>query len=129
VTYVVDTHSLIWFLEGNPRLSVAALTALRDPSAHIVIPTIVLAEINFLHARQRLTTDLATVLAHVAGSAHTEFHVLDGLVAQHLPAALNIHDGIIVATALVRRDVLNETTALITKDAQITASGLIQVVW
>lgn len=129
MTYVADTHSLIWFLEGNARLSTAALTALRDPSARIIIPTMVLAEINFLHTRGRLTTDLASVLAHVAGSAQSEFHVLDEIVARHLPAALNIHDGIIVATAIVRRDVMGETTAVITKDAQIIASGLVQIVW
>jgi PIN domain nuclease of toxin-antitoxin system len=29
--YVVDTHALIWFLEGNPRLGAAAKTVLMDP--------------------------------------------------------------------------------------------------
>jgi PIN domain nuclease of toxin-antitoxin system len=59
MTDVVDTHALVWFLEKNPRLSTAARNALRDPSAKIVVPTIVLAEIHFLHARGRIATDLA----------------------------------------------------------------------
>ena len=35
-----------------------------------------------------------------------------------------VHDAIIVAAALVLRDMVNERTADVTKDADITASGL-----
>jgi PIN domain nuclease of toxin-antitoxin system len=52
MTYVVDTHALVWFLEGNPRPSIAARNALIDATAQVVVPTIVLEEITFLH-RQR----------------------------------------------------------------------------
>jgi len=54
---------------------------------------------------------------------------LDGPVVERLPTTLNIHDAIIVATGLVFRDVLSESTAVVTKDADITASGLINVLW
>jgi PIN domain nuclease of toxin-antitoxin system len=49
-THVVDTHALVWFLEADSQLSQPARTALQDPAAHLVIPTIVLAEITFLYA-------------------------------------------------------------------------------
>ena len=42
--YVVDTHTLIWFLEENPRLSSQVKTILQDPESELVIPIIVLAE-------------------------------------------------------------------------------------
>ena len=42
---------------------------------------------------------------------------------------LDIHDAIIVATAKVFRDVLGEEVRIITKNAQIAASGLIPIVW
>ena len=42
---------------------------------------------------------------------------------------LDIHDAIIVATAIVYRDVLDEDVALITKDSEITDSHLIPIVW
>jgi hypothetical protein len=45
-----------------------------------------------------------------------------------LPTTLNIHDAIIVGTALVHRDLLGEQVALITRDPEITASGLVPVV-
>jgi len=38
-------------------------------------------------------------------------------VVERLPTILNIHYAIIVATALVFRDVLSESTAVVTKDA------------
>lgn len=48
MTYVVDTHALIWHLEAGPRLSEAARKILTDPQSQLVIPTIVLAEMAFL---------------------------------------------------------------------------------
>ncbi len=70
MTYVVDTHALVWFLEGNTRLSTAGRNALTDRTAQMVIPTIVLAEIAFLYARHRIAIDLPRVLARVTGAAN-----------------------------------------------------------
>jgi hypothetical protein len=55
-------------------------------------------------------------------------------VVERLRTTLNIHAAIIVATALVFRDMLSERTAVVTpavvtKDADITASGLVDVLW
>jgi PIN domain nuclease of toxin-antitoxin system len=129
MTYVVDTHALIWFLEGSSRLSMAAQNALIDRTVQVVVPTIVLSEITFLYARHRIAIDLPHVLAHMASAANCLVYPLDGAVVERLPTTLNIHDAIIVATALVFRDVLSENTAVVTKDADITASGLINVLW
>jgi len=129
VTYVVDTHSLVWFLERNPRLGSHARDALRDPAAELVIPTIVLAEVAFLYARQRIAIDLPGVLAHIASAPNCAIYPLDEAVVERLPTTLDIHDAVIVATAIVLRDALGRRTALITKDTAIEASGLVEVVW
>jgi PIN domain nuclease of toxin-antitoxin system len=129
MTYVIDTHPLVWFLDGSPRLSQTAGDALRDPTAQVVIPAIVLAEIKFLHGRGRIRVDLPSLLGHVTASSNLRIHPLDETVAERLPTTLNIHDGLIVATALTLRDVLSETVAVITKDAEIVASGLVAVIW
>jgi PIN domain nuclease of toxin-antitoxin system len=129
MTYVVDMHAPVWFLESSPRLSTAAQNALTDRTTQVVVPTIVLAEITFLYARQRITIDLPHVLTHIASAANCLVYPLDGTVAERLPTTLNIHDAVIVATALVFRDVLHESTAVVTQDADITASGLIAVLW
>jgi hypothetical protein len=54
---------------------------------------------------------------------------LDGAVVERLRTTLNIHAAIIVATALLFRDMLSERTAVVTKAADITASGLVDVLW
>ena len=129
MTYVVDTYPLVWFLEGNPRLSMAARNTLIDTTAQVVVPTIVLADITFLYARHCSAIDLPHVLAHIASAANCLVYPLDGAVVERLSTTLNIYDAIIVAPALVFRDVLSESTAVVTKDADIAASGLINVLW
>jgi putative transposase len=42
---------------------------------------------------------------------------------------LNIHDAIIGATALVSRDILHESVAVVTKNGAMTRSGLLETVW
>jgi predicted nucleic acid-binding protein len=95
----------------------------------MVVPTIVLAEIAFLYARHRIAIDLPHVLSRITSAANCVVYPLDGAVVERLPTTLNIHDAIIVGTALVFRDVLSESTAIVTKDADIAASALVNVIW
>jgi PIN domain nuclease of toxin-antitoxin system len=127
--YVTDTHPLVWFLVNSPRLSPVAHRAFTEANARIVVPTIVLVEIKFLSTRRRITVDLPRALAHIDAAANSLIHPLDVTIVKHLPTTFNIHDAIIVGTAMMYRDELGESVALITKDAEITASGLVQVVW
>jgi PIN domain nuclease of toxin-antitoxin system len=130
MTYVTDTHPLVWYLDqSSTRLSPAARQVFRDKTAQIVIPTIVLVEIKFLFSRSRIAVNLPTALAYVAAVANCTLCALDDAILDHLPTTLNIHDAIIVGTALVYREVRGEQVALITKDAEITASGLVPVLW
>jgi PIN domain nuclease of toxin-antitoxin system len=129
MTYVTDTHPLVWLLGQVPRLSQTARAALSDTSARLVIPTMVLVEIKFLYARRRITVDVADVLTHVATAPNCLIHPLDEEVVDRLPTSLNIHDAIIAGTAIVYRDVHGEQVALITRDAEITASGLVDIAW
>jgi PIN domain nuclease of toxin-antitoxin system len=34
--YVIDTHALIWFLEGNHRLGIQAKTILSEPTSQLI---------------------------------------------------------------------------------------------
>ena len=42
--YVLDTHALIWYLEGNPKLSSRAKGIIDDPDNSLILPIIALAE-------------------------------------------------------------------------------------
>jgi len=129
MVYIVDTHALVWFLEGNPRLSAAAKAALTDPAAHLVLPTIVLAETAYLYARKRTGINVERVLHEVASAENCTVYPLDEVIASNISGDLELHDAIIVATALIYRDTLGETVAIVTRDERITRSGIVTVVW
>jgi PIN domain nuclease of toxin-antitoxin system len=127
--HVADTHALVWFLEGSDRLSAVARQAMQSPDAEIVVPSIVLAEIVHLYGRRCIGIDLTTVLEHVSRTDNCTIYPLDETVVERLPIELDIHDAVIVATALVFRDVLGKDVALITKDARIRQSNVVKTVW
>ncbi len=129
MTYVVDTHALVWLLEGDPRLGTDARSALCSNAEEHVVPVIVLAEISFLSQRKRIRVNPAMALAHITAAPDARIFPLDEVVVERLPGVLNIHDGIIVATALLLCDALKEEVPVITKDAEIIASGLVRTVW
>lgn len=54
IKYVVDTHALLWYLEGNPKLGNAAKAVLSDPASELVLPLIALAEAVFTVEKARL---------------------------------------------------------------------------
>lgn len=60
--YVIDTHALIWFLEGNPRLGSNAKTILSNPESQLIIPATALAEAVWIVERGRTSISSATAL-------------------------------------------------------------------
>lgn len=129
MTHVLDTHTLVWFLEASPRLSVRARTAISDPSSQLVIPSIVLVEITFLYSKKRIATSVGEIRRRLLATSNSVVYPLDEQVVALVPTGLEIHDAIIVATALVYRDVLRQDANVITKDRAIKDSGLVEVLW
>ncbi len=127
--YVLDTHPVVWFLESSQRLSQRALSIVRDPSQSFILPTIVLVEMAYLYAKGRIEVSAEIVRQRLIAVSNCILYPLDEQVVNRIPLGLNIHDAIIVATALVYRDLLLESVAVITKDGEITRSGLIETVW
>lgn len=65
----------------------------------------------------------------LVGAANGVAYPLDEQVVAMIPTSLNIHDAIIVATALVYKDILKLPVEVVTEDAEITASGLVKTCW
>jgi predicted nucleic acid-binding protein len=128
-TYVVDTHALVWYIDGDRRLSDRARKALDSDEATLVIPSIVLAEVRYLIAKKRVGLTFDRVMMELRGDPRVAIHSFDLTCVQHLDSSLDLHDGAIVATAIVRRDLLGEDVALITRDPEIRDSGLVKTVW
>lgn len=126
--YVVDTHGLIWFLEGSKKLGARARRILRDQSQKLVIPSIVLAEAKDLSQKGKTALPFQEILEAVADPRCTVFP-LDLAVVRAMPEGLNIHDAIICSTAIVCQGVFKEQPRLITRDAELVGSGLVKTIW
>lgn len=130
--YVVDTHALIWFLEGNQRLGTHAQVILSNVTSQLVIPAIALAEAAWIVERGKTSIPSVNALLNAINSdPRIAIYPLDRTIINRTLSLLSIqemHDRQIVATAMILQD-RGETVALLTCDRNITASGLISIIW
>ncbi len=127
--YILDTHALVWFVEGNRRLSEKVRSILLDKTSQLVIPTIVLVEIKFLYSKKRIKIDIDRITNGILEADNCTVYPLDEEVVEKIPLNLDIHDAIICATALVYRDVLGYEVRLISRDEEIMKSGIVEMIW
>ena len=126
---VTDTHPWVWFLTASPRLSQKAKSALSDPSNLIILPSIVMMEIKYLYQHKRITLSFDDALQQVETCENVLLHPLDISVVTIAPTNLDIHDAIIVGTAIQTAKEFAQPVSLITIDKAITAPKLVPVVW
>jgi PIN domain nuclease of toxin-antitoxin system len=125
-TYVVDTHALAWYLDDDPRLGSQAELVLDNDDVRLIIPAIVLAEIKYLAHKGRLPQTLDEVLRVIGSDPRCTIYPIDLSVVSKAPLGLDIHDSLIVGTALVQREAI---TGILTRDETITSSGLVPTLW
>lgn len=123
-----DTHAALWFLEDDPRLTVAAAGAL-DAADRILLPSICLVEITYLVEKARLhAAVLPRLLAELDHPASTlavaplDLGVVLALQDVSRLAVPDLPDRVIAATAL------HYSVPLVTRDHAIRASG-IETIW
>ncbi|VAW39981.1 hypothetical protein MNBD_CHLOROFLEXI01-1345 [hydrothermal vent metagenome] len=132
--YILDTHALIWFVEGNSRLSESAKAVLAATDSQMVLPLIALAESALIIERGRTTiANVAHFLTRVYADSRIEIYplTLDIFELSLTPEGLRIpelHDRFIVSTGLHLQD-LGDTVEIITKDQAITDADVLSVVW
>lgn len=130
--HIVDAHPLLWFLGGIPRLSASVAAVMRDPASELVLPATAYAEACWI-AENGKVPPLTAQRIRIALDADPRFVIypLDRIVierSQSLTAINEMHDRQIMATALVLAD-LGETVILLTRDANMTVSGLVPILW
>lgn len=130
--YVLDTHALVWYLEGNPRLGQDAKMVIDDPRSELVLPIIALAEAAYIIERGRTSIpDVQSLLKAVLADPRLEIYPLNWEVFQQtltVTAVPEMHDRQIVATAL-RLCTLGHIASILTKDDTIVAAGLVPITW
>lgn len=86
-------------------------------------------EAGFLYSKKRTSIDVSALQQKLIATANCVAYPLDEQVVSLIPTSLNIHDAIIVATALVYKNILKLPVEVVTKDIEITASGLVPTCW
>ena len=128
---VVDTHALLWYLAGDPRLSATAKSVLRDSAREIVVPAIVVAEALFTIERGKSEAKVADVWKMLNETANVRFQSINLEVLRKTDSLRSIpemHDRQIVATALLLKEAGSDVV-VITRDRVIQDSGLIPTLW
>ena len=132
--YVLDTHALVWFVEGNRRLSETAIAIIAAQESQLVLPLIALAEAVVVIERGRTTIpSVSEFLARVHEDTRIEIFpfTLDVFERSLTPESQRIpelHDRIIVSTALHLQDV-GDSVALVTTDRKITEADVLSIIW
>ncbi|HFD39583.1 MAG TPA: PIN domain-containing protein [Anaerolineae bacterium] len=131
--YVTDTQALIWHMAQSRKLSRKAKRAFHQAEeglAQILVPSIVLVECAFIFTRNRIPYHILEQVFAITEAQDANLRVvpLDLAIAHATrdfgPASVpEMADRIIAATARSLH------LPLLTTDAAITASGLVQVVW
>ncbi len=128
--YVADTHALYFEFAEPARLGERARRVLNEARGgrwRIGVPAIVAAELLWLAAKQGREADIESLLTTIAGG-HTQYVPLDFVFAQvpglgRLASVPEMHDRMIVDAAL------RLGVPLLTRDHEITASGVVSVIW
>ncbi len=129
---VVDTHTIVWYLEDDPRLSVRAAEALDSATAAgdaILIPSVCLVELTYLIEKHRLPAIVRETLVQTLDDPASPCSLvpLDRAVADALRRVPrnevpDLPDRIIAATAVAL------AVPLVSHDSKIRASQ-IQTIW
>jgi len=128
MTYIVDTHIFIWFLDKNKRLNPQHHQILTNKENNFVFSAIVLAEIKHLISLKRINVDFEKVTDYLSESENCIIYPVDEDIVENMPEGLNIHDALIVATGLVYKNILQEEVKILTEDEEIIKSKLLPVI-
>ncbi len=129
---VADTHTALWYLHKNPRLSVTARSFMDDAAErghHIALSPISLAEIVYLVEKKRLSVsayeDLRAALSdpeYVIEEAPFTAEVVEAMRQVPRAQVPDMPDRIVAATAAYLR------VPVISRDGRIKSSN-VQTVW
>ena len=126
---VTDTHSLIWYLESDKKLSKKARGAffyLEKGKGRLIISTVVFLETLVLVEKKRVKFSWKDFYAKLSKFSNTNIYPVNENVIRKIPKInplLELHDRILVTTAVLCN------APLISKDPEITKTKGIRIIW
>ncbi len=128
---VLDTHAFLWLLEGNPKLPDLVRQRIEDPAVALCLPALAVAELIDLISKGRSPLSLSDLRTALGADDRLSVVPMDERVAvltERLVSLRDIHDRCIVATVL-RLIELGTDAALVTRDADVRATGWAPTIW
>ncbi len=132
--YILDTHALVWYLEGNPKLGEQAKITMGAADSLMVLPLIAVAEVAFLIERGRIgIPSVSDLFKDIFEDKRIEifpltWDVFERSLTDEGLQIPELHDRFIVSTGLHLQD-LGDTVEIITRDQAITDAGVLSVIW
>lgn len=130
--YLLDTHVLIWFQEGNASLPVRLLNVLKDSSNEIIVSQISLFEIAIKQAIGKLplfTATIGSVYRQILNDDMTFLPLPNGHIEAYgrIPLHPNHRDPF---DRLLPATALSENVSIITGDANFSLyTNLVSIFW
>lgn len=128
--YVTDTHSLVWYMTEDPKLSIKAKRIFKkvdDAQEYIFIPCIIFFELLYLIEKKKIAADFEGLIAMVSSSKNYRIEPLclpivekSKIVPREKVA--DPWDRLIAATSI------HLNLPLITRDESLRNIGL-EVIW
>ena len=128
----VDTHAMLWYLQGSTRLSRRARATIDDgvQLGGVVVSMGVVFDLVYLTEKGKLPVAAMQQVRHVIDDPVQPFtlapvtsSVMDSFIAPAPTRLPDPWDRLIVATAV------SEGLSLVTRDELITESRLVQTIW
>jgi PIN domain nuclease of toxin-antitoxin system len=109
VDLLLDTHTFLWFIDDDPRLSETAARHIGDPAARVLVSVVTAWEIAIKVSTGKLTLDRPLTRLWPESLAQNEFEILD-VRSEHVMALspLPLHhrdpfDRLLIAQAISDR--------------------------
>jgi PIN domain nuclease of toxin-antitoxin system len=132
ITAVADTHTAVWYLFNNPKLSARARQTIEEAfraGDQVGVSSISLVEMVYLSEKGRIPSNAVQDLIHALLEPEYPLHELpvDALVAENVASISreevpDMPDRIVAATGL------RHSVPVISRDRKIRATG-IQTIW
>ena len=128
---ILDTNFLVKYFLASNDLGTKAKEIFENPETFLIIPAIVLVEIKYLTAKNRIRMEIKAIVDDLLSQGNCMVYPLDDLLVKYVPTELNIHDGIIFATAKIQKENFKEDIYLLTKDKEIATLNQsdVTIVW
>ena len=128
---IIDTNFLARYFIDSKTIGDESKYIFEDENTFLIIPSIVLVELKYSIYRGRFPQKVIEQSLELIKKGNCMVYPLDLDLLDYIPFELDIHDGIIFATAKVQLNNFKEEIYILTKDQEMKnlKHKNIKVVW